>query len=96
MAKIKEIPGYKVIIIGLYTGPTKPNSVDEYVKDFIQDLKLVTQKGLHCNGKHYSIALPDAFICDAPAHAFLKPGTIIVNALQSMGFTWIIRLCFLI
>lgn len=38
----------------------------------IQDLKAITNEGLHYNGKHYNIALPDAFICDAPARAFLK------------------------
>ncbi|XP_034546374.1 uncharacterized protein LOC117817727 [Notolabrus celidotus] len=43
LAKVKEIPGCNVIIIGLYAGPTKPNSVEEYLKDFIQDLKHVTQ-----------------------------------------------------
>lgn len=72
MAKIKELPRSNVIIIGLYAGQTKPNSVEDYLNDFIQDLKVITNEGLHYNGKHYSFALPDAFICDAPARAFLK------------------------
>uniref|UniRef100_A0A3B4XDC6 Uncharacterized protein n=1 Tax=Seriola lalandi dorsalis TaxID=1841481 RepID=A0A3B4XDC6_SERLL len=71
-AKIKELPKSNVIIIGLYAGPTKPNSVEDYLNDFIQALKVITNEGLHYNGKHYNIALPDAFICDAPARAFLK------------------------
>lgn len=72
LAKVKELAGSDVVIIGLYAGSTKPDSVQEYLKDFIQDLKLLTQEGLHYNGKHYNVALPDAFICDAPARAFLK------------------------
>ena len=72
LAKIKEIPTSEVFIIGLYAGKSKPPSVEEYLKDFVQDLKLVTSEGLDYNGKHYNVALPDAFICDAPARAFLK------------------------
>lgn len=70
LAKIKELPKSNVIIIGLYAGPTKPNSIVDCLKDFIHDVKVITSEGLHYNGKHYNIALPDAFICDADA--FLK------------------------
>jgi len=72
LAKIKEFPGSNVIVLGLYAGRTKPNNAGEYLKDLIQDLKVVTREGFDYNGKHYSVALPDAFICDAPARAFLK------------------------
>ena len=72
LAKIKEMPRSNVFIIGMYAGPSKPPSAGEYLNDFVQDLKLLTQKGLDYNGKHYNVALPDAFICDAPARAFLK------------------------
>ena len=72
LAKIKEIPTSDVFVVGLYAGPSKPPSVGEYLKDFIQDLKLITSEGFDYNGKHFNVALPDAFICDAPARAFLK------------------------
>lgn len=35
-------------------------------------MKVVIQEGLHFNAKHYKVAVPEAFICDAPARAFLK------------------------
>lgn len=72
LAKIKELPRANVGVIGLFAGPTKPQSVHEYLTDFIQELKLLTHEGLEYNGRHYSVALPDAFICDAPARAYLK------------------------
>ena len=72
LGKIKEFPTSDVFIIGLYAGPSKPPSVGEYLQDFIQDLKLITSEGIDFNGKHYNVSLPDAFICDAPARAFLK------------------------
>lgn len=70
VATTKEFPKCGVIIIGLYAGSAKP--VKEYLKDFIDYLKSVTKEGLNYKGKHFNIALPDAFICDAPARAFLK------------------------
>lgn len=69
---IKELPGSNVFLIGLYSGLTKPSSVNEYLNEFVQDMKDAAQKGLDCNDKHYKIALPDAFVCDAPARAFIK------------------------
>lgn len=72
LAMIKEFPKSGVFIIGLYAGVAKPDSVTKYLKEFIEDLKSITQEGLNYRGKHFNVALPDAFICDAPARAFLK------------------------
>ncbi len=72
LVKIKELPSSKVFMISLYAGPSKPPSVHEYMKDVVEEFKRLTKEGLYFNEKHYSVPLPDAFICDAPARAFLK------------------------
>lgn len=72
LGRIKEIPNSNVFMIGLYSGVTKPSNVQEYLNEFIQDVKVVVQEGLHYNDVHFTVAAPDAFICDAPARAFLK------------------------
>ncbi|CAI5682040.1 unnamed protein product [Oreochromis niloticus] len=69
---IKEIPNCDVFVIGLYSGTTKPSNVQEYLNDFVQDVRAIIQDGVQYNGVHFSVAAPDAFICDAPARAFLK------------------------
>lgn len=72
LGRIKEIPNSDVFVIGLYSGMTKPSNVHEYLKEFIQDLHAIMQVGVQYNGVHFTVAAPDAFICDAPARAFLK------------------------
>lgn len=72
LGRIKEIPNSNVFMIGLYSGVTKPSNVQEYFNEFIQDVKVVVQDGLHYNDVPFTVAAPDAFICDAPEHAFLK------------------------
>ncbi len=72
LGKIVDMPNPNVFIIGVYAGPCKPESVNDYMHDFIEDLKVVTASGISFNGKHYNVPLPDAFICDTPARAFLK------------------------
>lgn len=49
LAKIKELPKANVGVIGLFAGPTKPQSVHEYLKDFIEGLKLLMRDGLEYN-----------------------------------------------
>lgn len=58
--------------IGLYSGAAKPTNLQDYLNEFIQDLKSVLKEGIQYNGVHFKVATPDAFICDAPARAFLK------------------------
>lgn len=66
------ILGQIVFIIGVYAGPCKPESVNDYMHDFIEDLKAITITGVMLRGKQYNVVLPDAFICDTPARAFFK------------------------
>ena len=68
---IKEIPGSDPIIIGVFSGMKKPSSVDEFLDDFVKEMKTLTEHGMECNRKRFKIVL-DAFICDAPGRAFIK------------------------
>ena len=57
--------------IAVYSGKGKPTSVDDYLQDFISEMKLVLETGFTFNGKSYKLVL-GAVICDAPARAFVK------------------------
>jgi hypothetical protein len=58
-------------VIGIFYGESKPSSADELMHDFVEEmLKLKTDGFLFKNNVfHVTVS---AFICDAPARAFLK------------------------
>ncbi|CAM4734218.1 unnamed protein product [Leuciscus chuanchicus] len=56
----------------VYSGASKPANVQEYLQEFIVDMKAISHSGIVYNGVHFRVPLPNAFICDAPARAFLK------------------------
>ena len=58
-------------MITLFYGNTKPNSVDEYLLDFLQEIDKVKSDGVTYESKTYRVNLL-GFSCDAPARAFLK------------------------
>lgn len=72
LGRIKEIPECSVFVIRGYSGASKPKNVHEYLQEFIADMKAVSQRGIVYNGVHFRVVVPDVFICDAPACAFLK------------------------
>ncbi|XP_065643005.1 uncharacterized protein LOC136074598 [Hydra vulgaris] len=59
------------MIVALYQGNSKPNSVNEFLKDFIDEYKFLKCNGVTHNGKNYTVIL-HSVICDAPARSFLK------------------------
>ena len=65
-----RVKGAKPFVIALFCGNTKPN-IQEYLKDFVTELKVLMTGGLLCEQKHYVIKL-EAIICDAPAKCFTK------------------------
>lgn len=56
--------------VGVFFGTNKPNSLEMYLEDLINELKEVQQTGIDLNGMHFTVKF--RFICDAPARAYLK------------------------
>jgi hypothetical protein len=61
----------KPFVVGLYCGKKKPCDLNEFLCDFVDDLKHLLHRGIDQNGVHRDLVL-DCFICDAPARAFIK------------------------
>ena len=64
--------GTTVFPVDVYCSNGKPESVRDYLRDFIDEVKVLEQSGYtDDSGKNYRVKL-EAVICDAPAHAFVK------------------------
>ena len=64
-------PWSKPFEIALWSGMAKPNSVEEFLADFIAEYQVLNTQGMMINGKQIQVAI-QFFICDAPARQFLK------------------------
>ncbi|XP_076313124.1 uncharacterized protein LOC143226245 [Tachypleus tridentatus] len=58
-------------LIGLFAGNSKPQNLDEYMKDFVEEMKYLERVGLNFGDRHFQIWI-SAIICDAPARAMVK------------------------
>ena len=61
----------QIFVVALYTGENKPTPVQEYLADFIDELKNLLSQGIVISHQVYALSLV-AFLCDAPACSFLK------------------------
>lgn len=57
--------------IGIFYGISKPQPIDIYLEDFVNELSQLIENGIVFNKKKYVITV-HSFICDAPAKAFVK------------------------
>lgn len=57
--------------VGIYYGLKKPEDCSKYLEHYVQEMKSILRNGITFGGKTYQIKL-NAFICDAPAQAFVK------------------------
>ena len=62
---------FSPLLVALYCGQSKPNNVEEYLSDVILELQQLQQEGIVHSGTTHQVSVR-AFICDAPARAFLK------------------------
>lgn len=59
-----------VFLIGAFLGKTKPHDSNEFLFDFVKELKLFYLHGIVYKEKHITIVL-HALICDTPAKSFV-------------------------
>lgn len=70
LCKIINIPNIDVFLVGCFLGNKKPSDVDNYLHDFIYEIKDFMENGIILHGRKMQLQVR-AFICDAPARAFL-------------------------
>ena len=58
------------LVIACYLGPSKPENVHEYFEDFVTETIALRDNGFEFDGKLIKL-IPDAFLGDAPARAFV-------------------------
>jgi hypothetical protein len=62
---------FEPFVVGLYCGKKKPSSLNDYLKEFVEELQFVLKSGLEFENCHYTVK-PQCFVGDAPARAFIK------------------------
>lgn len=68
---IANIATSKPEVVGVYKGPKKPDNIDLFLKEFIDDvLQVIDRGGVSFLQKQFSVVLR-AFIADAPARSWL-------------------------
>lgn len=65
-----NIPCSDVFLIGTYLGQGKPENVNTYLQDLINEINKINVSGIQLNKINLRIKIR-AFICDAPARSFL-------------------------
>ena len=58
-------------VVGLYCGRTKPQSLEDFLNEFVADIQAALKNGVVVNGCDRTVAI-HCFVCDAPARAFVK------------------------
>lgn len=62
---------FEPFIVAVFCGVHKPNSVDDCLEDFLAEYSELQRKQITVNGHKIHVRIK-AFVCDAPARAFLK------------------------
>lgn len=70
LCSVAEKPLLKPITVAIYCGQGKP-PIDEFLKDFVEELNSLVDDGLIINNCKLSIKV-SCFVCDTPARCFIK------------------------
>lgn len=61
---------YDIFLIGCYFGSKKPYDCNEFLRDFVDEAKILVTEGLEYGGKHISVSI-HSLIADASAKSFV-------------------------
>jgi len=67
-----KINSMQPVIIALYMGSSKPTSADEFLADFVDEMEQLQCGGFVGSNGEVTPVILRAFVCDAPARAFVK------------------------
>lgn len=58
-------------IVAVYSGDSKPQNVNDFLEDFIKELKTLIENGIFINQRVLNVEIV-GFSCDTPARSFIK------------------------
>lgn len=68
---LSELPHIHPITIAIWCGDSKPNNLNDYLHQFVDELNNLLANGILINNHKIALRIR-CFICDTPARAFLK------------------------
>lgn len=72
LCKIHYVPDiHSPYPVAIYLGESKPKNLDDYLRQFIQEINHLQEHGTVISGKTYEVQLK-GIVADTPARAFLK------------------------
>lgn len=77
LANVHGFPNIKPMVIAIWSGIGKPDSVNDFLEPFVKDINETIKNGISINGYRLEISVR-SFICDSPARSMLK-GTVYFN-----------------
>ena len=71
LCRLEDAPTLDPVVIGLYSGESKPKDPIEYLSDFVNEMQNLYEHGFLYMEKVYSVSISNV-VCDVPARAFIK------------------------
>jgi hypothetical protein len=71
LGKLKQPIDSEPFMIGVFAGTGKPQDVNEYLKEFVDEVTQLEMSGVMLCDRSVMVCL-HSFVCDAPARGFLK------------------------
>ena len=68
---LASFDGFDIFVVALFCGNKKPDSINDYLEDFVAELSELIEYSTTINGNQYDVMVK-CFLCDAPAREFLK------------------------
>jgi hypothetical protein len=62
---------FEPFLVALFYGKSKPTCVEDFLRDFLEEMDSLKENGITFDGKTFQVSL-FSFVCDAPARSFLK------------------------
>ncbi|KAF9806450.1 hypothetical protein SFRURICE_001245 [Spodoptera frugiperda] len=73
LCSVFERPDVEPIVIGIYFGIGKPNPIEQYLEDFVNEMEYLIKNGLYIGQAKNKVSIRlRCFICDSPARAYIK------------------------
>ncbi|XP_028982090.1 uncharacterized protein LOC107040388 [Diachasma alloeum] len=70
LGKIEHLDNFDPFVIAIYHGTSKPESVEVFLDEFIDEYFILNEEGFHFKNRHYRVHIK-AFLTDTPARNFL-------------------------